>query len=631
MLKFIALLALCFASIGAMAQPYVSDKGRFEVDQISGCAPLTVNVTIRPPFACNGATPCDMDYEYPVLVDFEQNDFDHTYTQPGTYTLRILFQTLGFDEITINVLPNIAPAIQVFKCSTNGVQLTIPDNTYDEYVIDYDGDGTPEQIVPQNVSAKYSYNYPTGGSKILSVHGRNTNAADNCNKTLLQINAGATLATPIINQLQVTDASTIQLNFGNIEQSVLYKLEVATNAGPFQPFRDLYNSATQTITGLNVNSNYYCFRLGAFDPCSNTVATYSNVICSADFDATAINGANRLIWRTNSTGVSAYNFARTPAGTGAITAAPPATTLDDTDVMCNVEYCYQLTTVYTNGSRSISLPSCATAFTTQQPTATQNISIQVTGTTSVDILWSQDPLYPAAEYTVYKNNAELGKTTDQLLNDNTFLVNAPECYAVSYVDECGNKSPVSASACPLILTAVLQADNSVVLSWGAYNGWANGVDHYTIERYGRDGQLLSAIDAGSALTLTDTDPDPDNQIVVYRVVAYAVDGSVVESVSNQVAITKQPNLFHPNTFTPNSDGLNDTFKVISQYTETVEFMVFNRWGEMLFHTTDLNVAWDGTYKGNAVPEGTYTFRAFLTDMAGVKYERSGNVVVLHKR
>lgn len=631
MLRIIAFLALCLASFGALAQPYVSDKGRFEVDQVSGCAPFTVNVTIRPPYACNGATPCDMDYEFPVLVDFEQNDFSHTYLQPGTYTLRILFQTLGFDEITINVLPNIAPAIQVFKCSANGVQLTILDNNYDEYVIDYDNNGTPEQVVPMNTTAKYSYNYPSGGSKILSVHGRNVGAADNCNKTLFQINAAASLTPPTINVLTVTDASTIRLDLTNVEQNVLYKLEVATNAGGFQPYRDVYNSATQTITGVNVNSNYYCFRLGAFDPCTNSIIAYSNIICSADFDVAAINGANRLVWRTNSSGVSAYNFSRNPSATTTITSAPPQTTLDDTDVLCNVQYCYQLTTRYTNGSQSISLSSCATAFTSQQPTTTQNISIQVTASTELDVHWTQDPLYPASEYTVFKNNTELIRTKELATSDNAFLVNAPECYSVSYVDECGNKSAVSAAACPLILTAVLQQDNSVVLSWGAYNGWANGVDHYAIERYGDDGQLLASVDAGTALTLTDTDSDPTNQIIAYRVVAYAVDGSVVESISNQVVITKQPNIYHPNTFTPNSDGLNDTFMVMSQYTETVEFMVFNRWGEMLFYTTDLGVAWDGTYKGNAVPEGTYTFRAFLTDMAGVKYERSGNVVVLRKR
>ena len=626
-LTFIAILALY--SIG-WAQPYISDNGRFEVDQVSGCAPLTVNVTIRPPYICNGASPCDMDYEYPVLIDFETNDFTHTYAQPGTYTLRILFQTLGFDQITINVSPDIPPAIQVFKCSGNGIQLRIPDINYDNYVIDYDNDGTPELVVPQNPAAQYSYTYPTSGPKLLAVHGRNVGAADNCTPTIIPINSTAALPVPIINQLQLIDNTSARLDFGNIENNVYYKLEIATNANGFQPLRDVFSSATQTVTGLNNASNYYCFRLGVFDPCSNTIVNYSNIICSADFDVTAINNSNELAWRTNSSGVGSYAFSRNPNPTVPITAVPPQTTLSDTDITCNVEYCYQMTTLYSNGSRSISLSSCATAISTVAPPATENISIQVTATSSLDLIWTQDPAYTPAEYTIFKEGQQYGKNALPEFTDNTYLLNANACYSVSYIDACGNQSALSAVACPINLSAALQPDNSVILHWNAFNGWLNGVDHYSIERLAGDGQSLGAVNIGTDVTYTDAQAEPDHQIIVYRIVAYAVDGSVAESISNAVTITKKPNIYHPNTFTPNSDGLNDTFKVISQYTSSVEFMVFNRWGEMLFYTTDLSLAWDGTYKGNVVPEGTYTFRCFLTDQAGAKYERSGNVVVLRK-
>lgn len=621
------LLVACLVSTGALAQ-YVSNSGRFEVDQIKGCVPLTVNVTIIPPAVCTSASPCEMDFE--SNNNFQNLLFTYTYNQPGTYTLRILFQTLGFDEITITVAPNVQPAFQIFSCTGNSSQLTVTDTNYDEYVINYN-DGSPEVVVPQGALARDNHTFPTAGSKLVSVRGRNASSDDNCNARNWTLTAMPTLPTPTISQLQIIDATSIRLDFTNVQANLLYKLEVATNTNGFQPFRDVSNSSTQTITGLNTTSNYYCFRMGVFDPCSNMLIAYSNTICSADFDATAINSANRLIWRTNSTGVSNYSLSRNPAGSTAISATPPQTTLDDTEVVCNVEYCYQLTTLYANGSRSISLSQCATAFSDQQPVATQNISIQVTGSTSLDLYWTQDPLYTPAEYTVFKAGVQLGKTVQPTFTDNFFLLNAGSCYAVSYVDACGNQSALSTTACHVNLSAVLQPDNSVALSWNAFDGWLNGVSSYTVERYGNDGQLLGSVDAGTGLTFTDTQPDADNQVIIYRVVASAVDGSIIESISNAVEIIKQPNIYHPNTFTPNSDGLNDTFQVMSQYADAVEFMVFNRWGEMLFYTTDLSVAWDGTYKGNIVPEGTYVFRAFLTDMAGVKYERSGNVVVLRKK
>lgn len=619
---------LCLACVSAIAQPYVSRLGRFEVDQIKGCAPLTVNVSIIAPAVCSPASPCDMDYE--SNNNFQNLLYTYTYTQPGTYQLRILFQTLGFDDITITVAPNIEPSFDIFSCSGNSSHLTVTDTNYDEYVINYN-DGTPDVVVPRGALARDDHTFATSGNKLVSVRGRNSGSDDNCNMRNWTINAMATLPTPTISQLQVVDANSIQLDFTNVQQNILYKLEMATNTGGFTPYRDVSNASSQSIIGLNTSSNYYCFRMAAFDPCSNTLLAYSNVVCSADFDVTAVNNANQLAWRTSSAGVASYTFSRDPASGMALTAPAGQTSLDDTGVVCNVEYCYQMTTLYNNGSRSISLSSCATAISNQTPAVTENISTQVSGDGTLELFWTQDPAYTPAEYSVFKAGAPYGKSTTPTLTDNGFLLNAGACYTVSYVDACGNQSPVSNPACHINLSAALQDDNSVTLSWNSYNGWANGVDHYEIERYGKDGQALGAVDTGTSVTYTDTESDPDNQMIIYRIVAYAVDGAVVESISNEVVIIKQPNLYHPNTFTPNSDGLNDTFQVMSQYTEEVEFMVFNRWGEMLFYTTDLNVAWDGTYKGSAVPEGTYVFRCFLTDNAGARYERSGNVLLLRKR
>ena len=66
-------------------------------------------------------------------------------------------------------------------------------------------------------------------------------------------------------------------------------------------------------------------------------------------------------------------------------------------------------------------------------------------------------------------------------------------------------------------------------------------------------------------------------------------------------------IFVPNTFTPNGDGRNDQLKVYGNYLATMEFRVFNQWGELIFFTTDINKGWDGTHKGVAQPIGVYTY------------------------
>jgi len=72
--------------------------------------------------------------------------------------------------------------------------------------------------------------------------------------------------------------------------------------------------------------------------------------------------------------------------------------------------------------------------------------------------------------------------------------------------------------------------------------------------------------------------------------------------------TKHKELLIPNAFTPNNDGRNDVFKVLNITDEKlIDFKVFNRWGTILFRTTDANQGWDGTNKGQPQPIGVYGY------------------------
>lgn len=622
--KHLVLILTFFCSaLAGVAQPYVSKNGYFEVDQIKGCAPFDVNITIRPPAICNGSSFCDMDYE--SNGNFQGLTFTYTYTQPGTYVLRVLFQTLGFDSITVRVAPNIQPAFDVYSCGGNSAQVKITDTNYDQYVIEYN-DASPQVIVPSGSLATDTHTFGSSGPKTVTVRGRNLGADDNCNPAVKNIDALAVLPVPAISLLQVTDPSTIQLNFTN-RPNILYKLQIATNGTNFQALKDIYNESMTTVTNLNTDAAYYCFRLGAFDPCNN-ITVYSNVICSADLDAAALSDNNRLTWSTQSTGVNIFSITKTN-GT-ALSSAASSTAYDDTAIVCGTEYCYQLNTLYGNGSRSISLEKCAIAFSTAIPTATSNISVQVLGN-SANLLWNQDPAYSATTYTISKNSTVTGTSSATNYADDTYNPEATGCYTITYVDACGNASVVSAPACPITLTGTLQDNNIVNISWTTYTGWQNGVDHYIVEKFDTEGQLIQSYNVGTSLTFQDAETDPENQVVVYKITAVATEGGVPESISNTATFVKRPNIFHPNAFTPNSDGLNDTFIVFGQFINQIEFKIFNRWGELLFYTTDLNQSWDGTYKGNSMPEGTYVFRAYLTDNSGKTTERSGNILLLRKR
>ncbi|MBI2279081.1 MAG: gliding motility-associated C-terminal domain-containing protein [Bacteroidetes bacterium] len=84
----------------------------------------------------------------------------------------------------------------------------------------------------------------------------------------------------------------------------------------------------------------------------------------------------------------------------------------------------------------------------------------------------------------------------------------------------------------------------------------------------------------------------------------------------------------PNSFTPNGDFKNETFKPLGDGidTENYHFMIFDRWGEKLFETDDLNEGWDGTYNGNPVATGVYVWKIKAKELyRNVKTEHSGHV------
>lgn len=88
----------------------------------------------------------------------------------------------------------------------------------------------------------------------------------------------------------------------------------------------------------------------------------------------------------------------------------------------------------------------------------------------------------------------------------------------------------------------------------------------------------------------------------------AVDANYVFTYLPGTLTISPAGLVIPNTFTPNGDGINDTWniKYLDFYTQcTVD--IFSRYGQKVYHSVGYSVPWDGTYKGSALPPGTYYY------------------------
>jgi len=90
-------------------------------------------------------------------------------------------------------------------------------------------------------------------------------------------------------------------------------------------------------------------------------------------------------------------------------------------------------------------------------------------------------------------------------------------------------------------------------------------------------------------------------------IARAIGNDSLISYSNEVCVLYDLEIFAPNAFTPNNNGLNDSFKVSALGTKSFSLVIYNRWGEKVFETTDPKKGWDGRFKGNNPIEGAYLY------------------------
>ena len=96
---------------------------------------------------------------------------------------------------------------------------------------------------------------------------------------------------------------------------------------------------------------------------------------------------------------------------------------------------------------------------------------------------------------------------------------------------------------------------------------------------------------------------------------------------------KYTGIYIPDVFTPNGDGINDELDVYYGNLVAFEFLIYNRWGNLVFYTTDPTKKWDGMYLNKLCPEGVYAWRlnyeAATATSEPKKFVKSGQVMLLY--
>jgi gliding motility-associated-like protein len=117
----------------------------------------------------------------------------------------------------------------------------------------------------------------------------------------------------------------------------------------------------------------------------------------------------------------------------------------------------------------------------------------------------------------------------------------------------------------------------------------------------------------------------------YIVTLIASNGlcSSVDSLEIIVLPFGDPEVIVPNVFSPNDDDVNDIFFLQHLYTEEIYIVILNRWGDVVFETTDPDPQWNGTTpNGNKVTDGVYFYKYVATGINGVEIKGHGDVTVV---
>ena len=115
----------------------------------------------------------------------------------------------------------------------------------------------------------------------------------------------------------------------------------------------------------------------------------------------------------------------------------------------------------------------------------------------------------------------------------------------------------------------------------------------------------------------------------YTVFVYNEAGCVDSAFVKIKVFATLPSVFVPNAFTPNNDGKNDVLRPIAAGMKNIEyFSVYNRWGRLMFTTSNERKGWDGSVNGTPQDPGTFVWMVKAIDYKGAQYFKKGTVTLL---
>ena len=616
-----------------------------------GCAPLTVVLTNT----TQGGNNFFVDFDYKGGAPNAANlgivrnptTYEYIYTRPGRY--KVLLGGSGITAsgqqgaigycVEVEVFGQEPPRFTATACADNLVQLEIANDSitaqYDQIEIQWN-EGSP-QYINRGDSLRVSRTYSGTGTRNILVRGVYFNAGG-CSGGRLATQAitlgNTNLRSIRITRLEARDDGQVSLNYEG-QEGIRSEIWVKSGNGAYASTGFSASAAgTQRLQIPRLNpSEIHCFKIRSVDACGNL--TESPEVCTLLLTAQAENERNVVSW--NRAGGDAasfveYQLIRDGTVLRRIRSIDELSYIDN-NVQCGVSYRYQVVALTANAGdavTSVSVAQVVTARSDRKPSAILGAYVTVNPDGEVDFT-SDLPVQGRTDiYRMFLERTPAGRTDFRqiaaLENSNRFTdqsVNTRQqsyCYRVSYENACGNRSDPSAEVCTIWLRR-----EAGLLRWTSELPYLDELEDYSVIRITDAGAAAEAF-VGQNTSYSPRDDDPDQQEFRYQIVSSSRTG--FQSRSNILAYRREPKLFLPDAFSPNGDNINDVFKVYGAFVDRYEMIIYNRWGEVIFRSTNVNEGWDGTINGQKAPEGSYVYKIEIEDTSGVPFRKSGTVLLL---
>lgn len=624
-------------------------RGEFTIDKQKVCVGEAVNITAPPNIVNVGYYPFYNGNGIPVTTSLTTS---YTYSQPGSYTIIQVGSGAGVGTGTIAckeviVLPNEPIKFTAKVCFGRkvlvDVALDAKSGLYDNYIINW-GDGQVSNLISRaDIVKQQSHTYNNDGPQTIKVYGESASGGCRTSEPVARTTQQTVTISSTSSQPVITKLTTVSDN------SITLQYQAGTGAA-VELFRKNASGAYETTYQKGTGSGIFtinadakqtqCFQLGTQDGCNSADGPKSAEVCSLVLEAKAANKQNDLNWQPYAGAVTGSQFRYyrvlrdgVPVG-GTLTNRTTTSYSDNNKIECGVKYCYTLEATIAGAAQTVvtSAPVCVTGINGEAPGEFRNIVVSIENNRP-RIVATLPTSGTSASYTlvVSRANGPSGsfQQVSTVTNRNTFIDETvdpsagPYCYQLTYLSNCGQTSPPSKPVCTVFLTS----KSSASIDWTTDSPFSAGaVASYTVEVIDSVNGTKREIPRGGNVNYLPDPNDPNVQSQKYRIVAVSSGGVV--SYSNFYTLRREAKILIPDAFTPNGDTDNPTFVPKGIYFDQFSMTIYDRWGSVLYHTTDKTKGWDGTANGQPMQPGQYMYRIEVKDMTGQKTVRTGALLLI---